>query len=240
MLTMSFPAHEFESGKSTDRISPKCVSPERMNDSVAQPALSPSNGRLARQVEFIVECDKLKEIFRQTINTKSRRAENDAEHSWAFCLCVMVLAEHANAPIDVLRVLKMGLIHDLVEIDAGDTFAYDAAAAAHQHDREAVAANRIFGLLPADQAQEYRALWDEFEARTTLEAKFAHACDRFQPMLLNARTEGGSWRAHGITHDRAQKRGAPVADGSTVLWEKIEAMLRDAVAAGHLAPTPPK
>ena len=183
--------------------------------------------------------DKLKEIFRQTINTQSRRPENDAEHSWALCLCVIVLSEHANVPnLNVLRVLKMLIVHDLVEIDAGDTFAYDLAGAANQHDRESVAADRIFGLLPADQAKEFRALWDEFEARTTPEARFAHACDRFQPMLLNARTEGGSWRAHGITHDKAQRRGAPVADGSTVLWEKIEAMLRDAVAAGHLAPTP--
>ncbi len=202
------------------------------------PPSAPPTQRLVQQIAFIAECDKLKEIFRQTINSKSRRAENDAEHSWAFCLCVMVLAEHANEPIDVLRVLKMGLIHDLVEIDAGDTFAYDTAAVVGQHDREARAADRIFGLLPADQASEFRALWDEFEARATPEAKFAHACDRFQPMLLNARSEGGSWRAHGITHDNAQRRAAPVADGSTVLWENIEEMLHDAVAAGHLAPTP--
>ena len=205
---------------------------------VATSSASSAAQRLARQIEFIVECDKLKEIFRQTINSKSRRAENDAEHSWAFCLCVLVLAEHANEPIDVMRVMKMAIIHDLVEIDAGDTFAYDLAAAANQHAREALAADRIFGLLPADQAKEYRALWDEFEERTTPEAKFAHACDRFQPMLLNARTEGGSWRAHGITHDKAQRRGAPIADGSTVLWEKIEEMLCEAVAAGHLTPTP--
>ena len=205
---------------------------------VATSSASSAAQRLARQIEFIVECDKLKEIFRQTINSKSRRAENDAEHSWAFCLCVLVLAEHANEPIDVMRVMKMAIVHDLVEIDAGDTFAYDLAAAANQHAREALAADRIFGLLPADQAKEFRALWDEFEARTTPEAKFAHACDRFQPMLLNARTEGGSWRAHGITHDKAQRRGAPVADGSTALWGKIEEMLREAVAAGHLAPAP--
>jgi putative hydrolase of HD superfamily len=192
--------------------------------------------RLVRQVAFIAECDKLKEIFRQTINSQSRRAENDAEHSWAFALCVIVLAEHANEKIDVLRVLKMAVIHDLVEIDAGDTFAYDAKAVAQQHDREALAADRIFGMLPADQAKEFRALWDEFEARTTPEAKFAHACDRFQPMLLNTRTEGGSWRTHGITLDRARQRAAPVTDGSQVLWEKIEALLQEAVAAGHLAP----
>jgi putative hydrolase of HD superfamily len=204
---------------------------------VAPTSESPAT-RLRQQIAFIAECDKLKEIFRQTINSKSRRAENDAEHSWAFCLCVFVLAEHANAPIDVLRVLKMAIIHDLVEIDAGDTFAYDLTAAANQHNRESIAADRIFGLLPADQAKEFRALWDEFEARTTMEAKFAHACDRFQPMLLNVLTEGGSWRAHGITHDKAQKRAGPVADGSAVLWEQIETMLREAVGAGHLAPAP--
>ena len=200
--------------------------------------MTESATRLVRQVEFIVECDKLKEIFRQTINTRSRRAENDAEHSWHLCLCVIVLAEHANAAIDVLRVLKMVIIHDLVEIDAGDTFAYDAAAMANQHEREVVAANRIFSLVPTDQGREFRTLWDEFEARTTPEAKFAHACDRFQPMLLNTRTEGGSWRAHGVTLDRAQRRSAPVADGSMILWEAIEQMLREAVAAGHLAPSP--
>jgi putative hydrolase of HD superfamily len=193
--------------------------------------------RLARQISFIAECDKLKEIFRQTINSQSRRAENDAEHSWALCLCVIVLSEYANVPhLDVLRVLKMVIIHDLVEIDAGDTFAYDTAAASSQHEREARAADRIFGLLPADQSRDFRALWDEFEDRATPEAKFAHACDRFQPMLLNAQTEGGSWRKHNVTHDKAQVRGAPVADGSQVLWETIEHLLREAVAAGHLAP----
>ncbi|HYP18005.1 MAG TPA: HD domain-containing protein [Opitutus sp.] len=149
--------------------------------------------RLRRQIEFIVECDKLKEIFRQTINTQSRRAENDAEHSWHLCLCVIVLAEHANQPdLDVLRVLKMVIVHDLVEIDAGDTFAYDAAAMAGQHEREALAAARIFGLLPSDQAREFRALWDEFEAKKTPEARFATAVDRFQPMLLNCRTQGAA------------------------------------------------
>ncbi len=122
--------------------------------------------RLARQIAFILEVDKLKEIFRQTINTQSRRAENDAEHSWHLCLCVIVLAEHANSPsLDVLRVLQMVIVHDLVEIDAGDTFAYDTAAMAGQHEREARAADRIFGLLPPDQSLRFRALWDEFEAK---------------------------------------------------------------------------
>ncbi|MEO7411863.1 MAG: HD domain-containing protein [Opitutaceae bacterium] len=197
--------------------------------------------RLARQIEFIVEVDQLKEIFRQTVNTKSRRAENDAEHSWHLCLCVIVLAEHANSPtLDVLRVLKMAIVHDLVEIDAGDTFAYDTAAVEGQHAREVVAAERIFGLLPSDQAAEFRALWYEFEAKLTPEAKFASAIDRFQPMLLNSRTEGAAWKRHGVTQDRVLARNAHVANGSTRLWEFASAMIQAAVDADHLAPPPPR
>ena len=195
--------------------------------------------RLARQIEFIAECDKLKEVFRQTINTQSRRAENDAEHSWHLCLCVIVLAEHANVPdLDVLRVLKMLIVHDLVEIDAGDTFAYDVAAMATQHEREAIAAARIFGLLPDDQAREFRALWDEFEAKESPEAKFATAVDRFQPMLLNCRSQGAAWNKHGVTHDRVVARNRHIADGCSGLWDYAEKMLHDIVAAGHLPKTP--
>lgn len=202
-------------------------------------ATTSSAARLAQQIEFIVECDKLKEIFRQTQLTKSRRAENDAEHSWHLCLCVITLAEHANAPdLNVLRVLNMVILHDLVEIDAGDTFAYDTAAMANQHEREAVAAERIFGMLPPDQAREFRTIWDEFEAKATPEAKFANAVDRFQPMLLNCRTQGGGWKKHGITHDRVIARNQHVADGCRELWQYADQMLKDAVAAGHLAPKP--
>lgn len=193
--------------------------------------------RLAQQIEFIAECDRLKEVFRQTLNTHSRRAENDAEHSWHLCLCVIVLAEHANVPsLDILRVLKMLIVHDLVEIDAGDTFAYDTAAMADQHAREAVAAERIFGLLPPDQAREFRALWDEFEMKETPEAKFATAVDRFQPMLLNCRSEGAAWRRHGVTHDRVVARNRHIADGCAPLWHYAEKMLQEIVDAGHLAP----
>ena len=195
--------------------------------------------RLVRQIEFIAECDKLKEVFRQTLNTQSRRAENDAEHSWHLCLCVIVLAEHANAPeLDVLRVLKMLIVHDLVEIDAGDTFAYDVAAMANQHEREAIAAERIFGLLPPDQAADFRALWDEFEAKETAEAKFATAVDRFQPMLLNCRSQGAAWNRHGVTHDRVIARNRHIADGCSELWRYAERMLQDVVDAGHLAKAP--
>ena len=205
---------------------------------MATPVATPAE-RIARQIEFIVECDKLKEVFRQTVNTQSRRAENDAEHSWHLCLCVIVLAEHANAPgLDVLRVLKMLIVHDLVEIDAGDTFAYDTAAMAGQHEREAVAATRIFGLLPPDQARDFRALWDEFEAKATVESRFATAVDRFQPMLLNCRSQGAAWNKHGVTHDRVVDRNRHIADGCAELWRYAERMLQDIVDAGHLPKTP--
>ena len=191
--------------------------------------------RLAQQIRFIIEVDCLKEIFRQTVLINSRRPENDAEHSWHLCLIVITLAEHANWPqLNVLRVLQMLILHDLVEIDAGDTFAYDTLAMAGQHDREAVAADRIFGLLPADQALEFRALWDEFEARQTPEAKFAAAVDRFQPMLLNCRTEGAAWRKHGITRDRVIARNSYIAEGSAALWDYAARMIEQTVAEGNL------
>lgn len=190
--------------------------------------------RLAQQIQFIAETDRLKEIFRQTLNTQSRRQENDAEHSWHLCLCVLVLSEHANEKIDVLRVLKMVIIHDLVEIDAGDTFAYDTARMVDQHEREARAAERLFGLLPADQAKAFCQLWDEFEERQTPESKFAAAVDRFQPMLLNCLTQGAAWNRHGITHDRVVARNQHVKEGSQDLWKYAEAMLSEALSAGHL------
>jgi putative hydrolase of HD superfamily len=192
--------------------------------------------RLAKQVEFIVEMDRLKEIFRQTVLTQSRRAENDAEHSWHLCLCVITLAEHANKPdMDILRVLKMVILHDLVEIDAGDTFAYDTARMVDQHAREALAADRIFGLLPEDQGREFRALWDEFEERKTAESRFAAAVDRFQPMLLNVRTQGHAWKKHGVTQPRVIARNQHVADGSVAIWEYAARMIQEAVDRGDLA-----
>ena len=202
---------------------------------------SSAAARLVQQVQFIAEVDKLKDIFRQSLTTQSRRNENDAEHSWHLCLCAIVLAEHANTPnLDLLRVLKMLILHDLVEIDAGDTFAYDVARLADQHEREARAADRIFGLLPPDQAAEFRALWDEFEEKVTPEAKFATALDRFQPMLLNCRTEGAAWQRHGVTHDRVIARNQHVAEGSAAIWDYVQEMVQAAVDAGHLAPAGPR
>ena len=147
---------------------------------------------------------------------------------------MLVLSEHANENIDVLRFLKMVIIHDLVEIDAGDTFAYDTARMVDQHEREARAAERLFGLLPADQAKAFRQLWDEFEERQTPESKFAAAVDRFQPMLLNCLTQGAAWNRHGITHDRVVARNQHVKEGSQDLWKYAEAMLSEALSAGHL------
>jgi len=198
--------------------------------------MRPEGSRLQRQVEFIVEVDRLKEVFRQNVLTVSRRRENDAEHSWHLCLCVLVLAEHADVPgLDVLRVLKMLILHDLVEIDAGDTFAYDTSGASTQHEREARAAEQLFGLLPEDQAREFRSLWDEFETRETPEARFAAAVDRFQPMLLNARTEGHAWRQHGVNASQVLSRATTIREASTSLWEYVADMIRDVVSRGHLA-----
>jgi len=192
--------------------------------------------RLSRQVQFIVEVDKLKEIFRQTLVIGSRRAENDAEHSWHLCLIAVILAEHAaDRSLDILKVLKMLIIHDLVEIDAGDTFAYDTARMADQHEREARAADRIFGLLPEDQRDEMRSLWEDFEEKTTAEAKFATAVDRFQPMLLNVRTQGAAWNRHGVTRDRVLARNAQIKQGAPAIWEYSAAMIEDAVNRGELA-----
>jgi len=194
----------------------------------------PPAERLARQIAFLIECDRLKDIVRQTLNAHSGRPENDAEHSWALCLFVMTLAEHSNTSIDVLRVMKMLLIHDIVEIDAGDTFAYDTARLVDQHEREAAAATRLFGLLPDDQAAEFRALWDEFEDRQTADARFAHAIDRCQAMLLNCLSKGVTWSRHNVRLDQIRARNAPIGEGSASLWTHMSHLLDEAVQAGHV------
>jgi putative hydrolase of HD superfamily len=192
--------------------------------------------RLQQQYAFLAECLKLSEILRQALLPNSRRRENDAEHSWHLCLMAIVLAEHSNAPVDLVRVLKMLIIHDLVEIDAGDTYAYDTARMAGQHEREALAADRIFGLLPLDQGAELRACWEEFEARRTPEAKFAAALDRTQPMMLNLLTGGEKWREHGVTQKMVVARNQHAREGSTAIWEHALGQLDEAVAKGVLPP----
>ncbi len=195
------------------------------------------HARLVQQIGFLVEVDKLKQVLRQTWLMDQSRRENDAEHSWHVSLLAVLLVEHAAEPgLDLLRVVKMLLIHDLVEIDAGDTFAYDEVGALDKAEREQRAAQRIFGLLPPDQAAILRALWDEFEARQTPEARYAAALDRFQPILHNYVTQGKAWRQHGITLQQVLTRNRHMAEGAPALWEYAESLARDAVRKGYLAP----
>jgi putative hydrolase of HD superfamily len=178
--------------------------------------------------------DRLKSIMRQTPLLDGSRKENDAEHSWHLAMLVLILAEYAEGPVDALRVLKMVLVHDIVEIDAGDTYCYHPSAHHDKLDRETRAAERIFGLLPADQASELRALWDEFEARETPEARFANTVDRVQPLLHNCLTGGLGWREHGVKLSQVLQRNRPILLGSQRLWVYMAGLLRAAVAAGHL------
>ncbi|GAA3406870.1 HD domain-containing protein [Paenibacillus hodogayensis] len=189
--------------------------------------------RLERQIAFILEIDKLKHIFRQSRLIGSERFENDAEHTWHLTIMAVLLAEHAeSAQLDMLTVLKMLLIHDLVEIDAGDTFAYDDKGLEDKYEREQAAAIRLFGMLPDDQGDEFHRLWEQFEERQTDEAKFAAAIDRLQPVLFNYENKGQSWREHGITSDRVLARNAQIAEGSTELWRYVERLIEQAVKQG--------
>jgi putative hydrolases of HD superfamily len=193
--------------------------------------------RLEQQIAFVRELDKLKQVQRQTWLTDKRRKENSAEHSWHIAVMALVLSEYAPGDdLDIGRVMQMLLIHDVVEIDAGDTFCYDQAAVAGQADREKEAAQRLFGLLPPDQAARFRNLWEEFEDRRTPEARLAHSLDRLQPILNNFLTEGKSWRANGITRRQVRDRNRIVAEGAPRLWEYIEDLLRRAVERGYLEP----
>ena len=191
--------------------------------------------RLEVQIGFILEIDRLKTISRRTYLTDKSRFENSAEHSWHIAIMAMVLADYANAPnIDLLRVIKMLLIHDLVEIDAGDTFVYDSDAGADKQDRELAAAERIFNLLPKDQSVHFRDLWDEFEERKTPEAKFAAALDRLQPLLHNLYTRGKSWQEHGVRKGQVVAINHQMADGAKDLWDFAAEWLEKAAAQGYL------
>ena len=190
--------------------------------------------RFEKQLQFILEIDKLKTISRRTYLLNAERLENTAEHSWHLAMLAMLLAEHANEPVNVSRVIRMVLVHDIVEIDAGDTYYYDPVGALDKADRESRAADRLFGLLPADQGKELRDLWEEFEACRTPDARFAAALDRFMPQLHNYHTRGKSWSEHGVTADRVLERNACIAEGSVKLWERTQSLLNDAVAKGFL------
>src|SRR5580700_12099939 len=193
--------------------------------------------RLDQQMRFVTEIDKLKGVLRQTMLAGPGRRENSAEHSWHLAMMAMTLAEHAPPGTDIGRVTAMLLLHDLVEIDAGDLFAYaDDAQQARQEQAERAAADRIFALLPDGQAGELRGLWDEFEERRTPEARFARGLDRLQPMLANLTAGGGTWKEHGITADQVLAKVRLIEDGSPALGRYARDLVDRAVAEGALAP----
>jgi putative hydrolase of HD superfamily len=194
--------------------------------------------RLAAQIGFVLELDKLKSVTRQTLLVDGSRRENDAEHSWHIATMAFLLAEYADEPVDVGRVAQMLLLHDVVEIDAGDAFIHDDDAQAAKAELEVQAARRLYGLLPPDQAQAMEALWHEFEARETADARFAHSLDRLQPILHNFATRGGTWQEHGVTADRVAKLLPRIADGSARLAGYASDLIDEAVRRGYLAPPP--
>lgn len=190
--------------------------------------------RLKKQMEFIVEVDKVKNIFRQTYLADGKRKENDAEHSWHLALMAVLLKEYSNEEVDLARVVPMVLIHDLVEIDAGDTYAYDEAAAADKNERETKAAERIFSLLPQDQKEWMYSLWREFEEYKTPEAKFAHVLDNSQPLFLNDASQGKSWAEHQVKKSQIYKRNQYTKDGSREIWEYMKKIIDKHIEAGNI------
>ena len=190
--------------------------------------------RLKQQMDFLLEVDKEKNIFRQTHLSGGGRAENDAEHAWHMALMIYLLREYANQDFDPLKAIVMALIHDVVEIDAGDTYAYDDAGLATQQEREAKAAQRIFGLLPQDQRDEMLALFREFEDYETPESRFAHVLDNLQPLMLNHANNGGDWRAHQVKKSQIYKRNAKTAAGSQTLWAYMEDMVAENIKKGNI------
>lgn len=196
--------------------------------------LTPEKERLEKQIRFIVEADKVKNIFRQTYLADGERKENDAEHSWHLAMMAVLLQEHMKEKANLAKVMTMVLIHDLVEIDAGDTYAYDEKGARTKREREVKAADRIFGLLPEDQGTYFRELWEEFETYETPEAKFAHLLDNFQPLLLNDASGGKSWKEHGVHRAQPMKRNERIPETSETVWEKMLEIFDKHVECGNL------
>ena len=192
--------------------------------------------RFEKQLAFALEVDKEKNILRQTHLSDHGRRENDAEHAWHMALMIYLLREYADENFDVSRAMIMALIHDVVEIDAGDTYAYDTEGIATQKEREARAADRIFGLLPEDQNRELRAIFEEFEANETPEAHFAHAMDNIQPLILNHSNGGSDWREHGISVAQVMKRQSLTSLASQDLWEYTQALIEENFKKGSLKP----
>lgn len=189
---------------------------------------------LLQQIAFIKEIDKLKYILRRTKLFNSDRHENDAEHSWHLAMMTLILAEHSDKPVDILKVLKMVLIHDIVEIDAGDTFIYDTAKNHTNTDEELLAARRIFGLLPEKQAKEFIAIWEEFEEGSTNEARFAKTMDRLEPLLQNASNNGGTWTEFNVPYEKVYAKKKAIKEGSATIWEYAENLINENVEKGIL------
>ena len=189
--------------------------------------------RLEQQIQFITEIDKVKNIYRQSYLADGQRKENDAEHSWHITLMAVLLQEYVPGT-DLTKVMIMVLIHDLVEIDAGDTYAYDSAGAETKRAREEKAAERIFGLLPEDQGKYFRSLWEEFEEYQTPDAKFAHLLDNFQPLLLNDASGGKSWAEHGVKKSQVYKRNEKIEETSEDVWKCIQAVVQAHIEKGNL------
>jgi len=206
-------------------------------DLAAVPAAA-GDGALERRVRFALEVDRLKSVLRRTRLVDGSRHENSAEHSWHLAILAMILADAADADVDQGRVLRMLLVHDIIEVDAGDTFAFDTAGYLDKEERERAAADRLFGLLPDDQRDELRSLWEEFEAEQTPDARFAVALDRFQPLLLNYYGGGGSWREHGITRAQVLRRMSPIEHGAPALWPFVLDVIDRACAEGWIAADP--
>lgn len=188
--------------------------------------------KLLKDMEFIIELDKMKSIFRRTSIIGEDRKEDDAQHSWHISIMAMILSEYTNEKVDLLKVIKILLSHDLVEIYAGDTFCYDEEGNVSKREREVAAAEKIFGLLDHDKAEELRALWDEFEEMKTPEALFAASMDRLQPMLSNYKNGGGTWKEYNVSKSDIYKRIAPVKDSSDELWCYVHYMIEDAFQKG--------
>jgi len=190
---------------------------------------------LEQQIKFLIEIDKLKTIERKTKIISDSRRENDAEHSWHLAMMAIVLHKHANQEIDLFRVIKMLLVHDLVEIDAGDTFAYDTNGQGDKYERELLAAERIFGMLPEEQGAELMELWEEFENKETKEAQFAASLDRLQPLIHNYLNEGDTWQKFNITSEKVLARNKEIANGSDALWEYAQQIIHQSVEQGILS-----
>jgi putative hydrolases of HD superfamily len=216
--------------KASERMEPE--NPTEKSEARSELRLEPRSEqrmeqRIERQLAFLVEADKLKNVLRRTLLTDGSRQENSAEHSWHLALTAMVLEEYASAPVNMTKVLRMLIVHDVVEIDAGDTFAFDTAGNATKEERERRAADRIFGLLPGELGAELRSLWEEFDEAATPEARFANAVDRIQPFLQNRETHGGSWRIHNLSREQVLARMDPIRTALPGLWPMVSATVEE-------------